>query len=153
MNIGRAYAGLHHYTAALSAFKKVNIRYVPGVLNEMARTALVSGNADSAKAWLKLYRIKKKSLHTNVLDDGINELYSGDLEIHYGRPEAALLHLQTAMIIFSGNFSQKDTHKNPENFTGSFAYYRLFEVLAKKSIAWEMAVSKILPPRRPESSV
>ncbi len=48
----------------------------------MARTALETGNADSAAAWLNQYRDKKKSLHTNTLDDGENELYLGDLDIY-----------------------------------------------------------------------
>src|SRR5450432_1774293 len=39
MNMGRAYAGLHQYEAALASFKKVKIAIIPGVLNEMARTA------------------------------------------------------------------------------------------------------------------
>ena len=138
MNMGRAYAGLHRYTTALTSFKKVNVEAIPGVLNEMARTALETGNSDSAAAWLKQYQDKKKSLHTNALDDGVNELYSGDLDIFRKQPESALRHLQKSLIIFSGNFSDNDIHKNPGTFTGSFAYYRLFEVLVKKASAWEM---------------
>ncbi len=138
MNMGRAYAGLHQYTTALTSFKKVNVEVVPGVLNEMARTALETGNADSAASWLKKYQDKKKSLHTNALDDGVNELYSGDLDIFRMQPESALRHLQKSLVIFSGNFSSYDIHKNPDSFTGSFAYYRLFEVLVKKASAWEL---------------
>jgi CHAT domain-containing protein len=146
MNMGRAYAGLQQYTTALTYFKKVNVEAVPGVLNEMARTALETGNADSAAAWLKQYQDKKKSLHTNALDDGVNELYSGDLDIFRKQPESALRHLQKSLVIFSGNFSDNDILKNPGTFTGSFAYYRLFEVLVKKASAWEMEYKETSRP-------
>jgi CHAT domain-containing protein len=138
LNMGRAFAALNDYKSAIAAFRKVNISVLPGVLNEMARTSLESGNADSAGAWLKQYKGIRKSYDRNILDDGVNELYFGNLEIYYGKPDEALTHLQEAMIIFSGTFSSRDIHKNPDNFTGTFAYYRLFEVLAKKSEAWEL---------------
>jgi len=146
MNMGKAYAGLHQYPEALASFKKVKITVIPGVLNEMARTALEAGNEDSASAWLTRYHDEKKILLTNVLDDGVNELYAGDLDISFSKPESALLHLQEALIIFSGNFSEKDTRKNPVSFTGAFAYYRLFEVLVKKARAWEMVYKKTSSP-------
>jgi CHAT domain-containing protein len=142
MNLGRAYAGLHQYAEALASFKKVKIASIPGVLNEMARTSLESGNSDSASAWLKQYQNEKKSLHTNALDDGVNELYSGDLDIFKMHPKSALRHFQKSLVIFSGNYSETDIHKNPGNFTGSFAYYRLFEVLVKKASAWETEYKK-----------
>jgi CHAT domain-containing protein/tetratricopeptide (TPR) repeat protein len=146
MNMGRAYAGLHQYKQALSYFKKVKIEAVPGVLNEMAVTALESGMADSASAWLNQYQSAKKSFATNALDDGVNELYSADLALYRTDPGPALAHLQKALIIFSKNFTTGDIRKNPENFTGSFAYYRLFEVLAKKAKAWEMLYRKNARP-------
>jgi CHAT domain-containing protein len=146
MNMGRAYAGLHQYTEALASFKKVKVRAIPGVLNEMARTALETGNPDSASAWLKQYQREKKSIRSNSLDDGVNELYSGDLDIFNNQPESALRHFQKSLIIFSGNFTDKDIHKNPGNFTGSFAYYRLFEVLVKKASAWEMEYKRTSNP-------
>jgi CHAT domain-containing protein len=146
MNMGRAYAGLHQYAAALASFKKVKIAAVPGVLNEMARTALEAGKTDSASVWLDQYKGEKKSLHTNALDDGVNELYSGDLDILRANPASALRHLQEALIIFSRNFPEKDIYKNPVSFTGSFAYYRLFEVLVKKAEAWELVYKKTSGP-------
>jgi CHAT domain-containing protein len=146
MNMGRTYRGLHQYEAALSFFRKVNISAAPNVLNEMARTALEEGNADAASGWLDQYRSEKQSLHTNALDDGENEIYSGDLDIFHNKPESALLHLQEALIIFSRNYSDKDIYKNPVSFTGSFAYYRLFEVLDKKASAWEMVYRKTSRP-------
>src|ERR1700676_5153480 len=144
--MGRASGGLHQYALALASSRNVNRTEVPGVLNEMAATALSAGNADSASFWLSKYQIEKKTLHTNALDDGVNELYAGDLDIFRGNPESALRHLQEALIIFSRNFSERDIYKNPGNFTGSFAYYRLFEVLVKKGLAWEMEYKKTSSP-------
>jgi CHAT domain-containing protein len=146
MNMGRAYAGLHQYQAALTSFKKVKITAVPGVLNEMARTALEMGDTVSASAWLHQYQDTKKALHTNNLDDGVNELYSGDLDIFLKHSESALIHLQKSLIIFSGNFTSRDIRKNPVSFNGSFAYYRLFEVLVKKATAWEIEYRKTSNP-------
>jgi CHAT domain-containing protein len=138
MNMGRTYRSLHQYKVALSFFKKVDVSAAPNVLNEMARTALEAGNANAASHWLEQYRSLKQSLHTNALDDGENEIYSGDLDTYYNKPKSALRHLQEALIIFSRNYTDPDTRKNPVSFTGSFGYYRLFEVLDKKASAWEM---------------
>ena len=146
MNMGRTYRGLGQYEAALSFFRKVNISKAPNVLNEMARTALEEGNADAASAWLNQYRSEKKSLHTNALDDGENEIYLSDLDIYHDKPDSALLHLQNALVIFLGNDSNKEIRKNPVSFMGSFAYYRLFEVLNKKASAWEKVYRKTLKP-------
>jgi CHAT domain-containing protein/tetratricopeptide (TPR) repeat protein len=146
MNMGRTYRSLHHYETAISFFKKVNISEAPNVLNEMARTALEEGNANAASDWLDQYRSQKQSLHTNALDDGENEIYSGDLDVFNHKPESALLHFQKALIIFSRNYSDQDIRKNPVNFTGSFAYYRLFEVMDKKASAWEMVYQKTSRP-------
>ena len=138
LNMGRTYAALHRYPEALASFRKVNWKNVPGVLNEMAKAAMETGQMNAAREWINVYQVHKKSLQTNLLDDGINELYSGELEANQQHPENALAHLQKAMIIFSGNFSNPDIRTSPQNFTGSFAYYRLFEVLVQKSRAWEM---------------
>jgi CHAT domain-containing protein/tetratricopeptide (TPR) repeat protein len=146
MNMGRTYRSLHQYETAISFFKKVSVSEAPNVLNEMARTALEEGNAYAASDWLDQYRRQKQSLHTNALDDGENEIYSGDLDIFLNKPESALLHLQKALIIFSRNYADPDIRKNPVNFTGSFAYYSLFEVLDKKASAWEMVYRKTSRP-------
>lgn len=148
MNMGRAYAGLHQYDSALVSFKKVNVTSVPGVLNEMARSAMEEGNADSALVWLTKYQNKKRSWHTNVLDDGVNELYYGEWYVFHADPEPALRHLQEALIIFSGNFSDKDIYKNPVSFTGSFACYRLFDVMTQKAKAWEMLYERTNLPEQ-----
>jgi hypothetical protein len=146
MNMGRAQAGLHQYADALASFNKVKVSAIPGVLNEMAKTALETGNADSASVWLNRYLKLKKSMHSNALDDGVNELYAADLDIFRSNPEGALRHLQEALIIFSRNFSDRDIRKNPGSFTGSFAYYRLFEVFVKKAETWEMEFRKTSKP-------
>jgi CHAT domain-containing protein len=146
MNMGRTYRSLHQYEAAMSFFKRVKVSVSPNVLNEMARTALESGNAVAAAFWLEKYRKGKQVFHTNALDDGENEIYSGDLDIYHSDPESALRHLQSALIIFSRNYFDKDPRKNPVSFTGSFAYYRLFEVMVKKAHAWEMKYEKTSRP-------
>src|SRR5450432_201621 len=152
LNMGKAYSGLHQYEAALSSFRKVKINSEPGVLNEMSRTALETGNTDSARRWLHQYQLEKKSLHTNGLDDGVNELYFGDLYLKLDRPDSALPHLQEALIIFSRNFSNPDIRKNPSGFTGSFAYYKLFEVLETKAAAWNRIYKKTSRPEDLRSS-
>ena len=146
MNMGRTYAGLHRYADALTCFKKVKPVSVPGVLNEMAMMAIEEGKVDSATAWLNEYQDNKKSLHTNALDDGVSELYRGNLDIFLAKPDFALTHLQDALIIFSRNFINRDTRKNPDSFNGSFAYYRLFEVLVRKAKAWEMIYKNTSDP-------
>jgi CHAT domain-containing protein len=146
MNMGRAYAGLHQFKEALTYFKKVNIVSMPGVLNEMAKTSLESGNADSASSWLIQYQNEKKHFQTNLLDDGVNELYSADLAMYRSDPIPALQDLQEALLVFSKNFTSRNIRENPENFTGPFAYYRLFEVFSKKAKAWGMAYLKSRHP-------
>ncbi|HET7003113.1 MAG TPA: tetratricopeptide repeat protein, partial [Puia sp.] len=142
MNMGRTYRGLGQFETALSFFKKVNISEAPNVLNEMARTALEEGNAKDASVWLDQYQKNKKVLHTNALDDGENEIYLSDLAIYRNKPDSALRHLQNALVIFLGNDSISNIRRNPVSFMGSFAYYRLFEVLNKKASAWEKVYRK-----------
>jgi CHAT domain-containing protein/Tfp pilus assembly protein PilF len=146
MNMGRTYRSLGQYEAALSLFKKVDISEAPNVLNELAKTALEEGNAKAASEWLNQYRKQKTSLHTNALNDGENEIYFSDLDIYYDKPDSALQHLQNALLIYLGNDSIRDIHRNPVSFMGSFAYYRLFEVLNKKASAWEKVYRKTLIP-------
>jgi CHAT domain-containing protein/tetratricopeptide (TPR) repeat protein len=146
INMGRAYAGLHQYDSALTSFKKVKIRELPGVLNDMARTAMDEGIYDSARCWLNRFHQANKKWHTNLLDEGVNELYTGELDLLREEPASALSHFQNALIIFSGSFTEKDVRKNPANFTGSFAYYRLFEVLNKKASGWELSFKQTKHP-------
>ncbi|MDP4252107.1 MAG: CHAT domain-containing protein [Bacteroidota bacterium] len=144
LNMGRAYAGLHRYPEALRAFRKVETKQLPRVLNEMARVALESGHSDSAMVWLNRFSTKKDNLKTNTLDAGINALYRGDLDLYRADPETAVMHFQEAIIFFSGNFKNPDIRTNPGGFTGTFAYYRLFDALYKKATAWEMLYKKTM---------
>ena len=146
MNLGRTYRSLHRYKEALSYFNKISVTAAPSVLNEMARTALEQGNEKDALIFLNRYKSQKQSLHTNPLDDGENEIYWGDLDMHNNQPGSALNHFQAALSVYSGNFSDPDIRKNPDGFTGSFAFYRLFEVLYKKATAWEMMYAKTSKP-------
>ncbi len=108
----------------------------------MARTCLESGNAEQASGYLREYKDNKRAFRLNALDNGVNALYSGDLFLYRQQPEQALASFQAALTVFSGGFSDRDIRKNPGNFTGSFAYYRLFELLEKKAAAWEMMYQK-----------
>jgi CHAT domain-containing protein len=146
MNMGRTYRALHQYESAMVFFNKVNTSVAPNVLNEKARTELEAGNPVKASEWLDKYKSEKRYIPTNELDDGENELYSADLDIYNRLPESALRHLQDALIIFSKNFTDRDTRNNPHTFTGSFAYYRLFEVMDKKATAWEKLYEKTKLP-------
>jgi len=138
LNQGKTYANLHRYREAMSAYRKVDKASMPGVWNEMARVAMETGLKDSAAAWLEKYRGQATPAMHNIMDDGVNALYTADLDIYLGHPGAALKRLQESLIIFSGNFQEKDTRKNPDQFSGSFAYNWLFEVLIKKASAWEL---------------
>ncbi len=142
LNRGRAYAGLQRYPEALASFRKVDVAHLPGVLNEMARVALESGHSDSALIWLNRFRAGQKNLRTNTIDAGINALYSGDLDLYSNDPESAIQHDQEAIILFSGNFKDHRIRNNPAGFTGTFAYYRLFDALYKKATAWKMLYRK-----------
>ncbi|HEY4156108.1 MAG TPA: tetratricopeptide repeat protein, partial [Puia sp.] len=152
MNMGRAYAGLRRYPQALTAFRQVQVEKLPAVLNEMARVALESGHSDSAQRWLDLFRSEKEHLKVNMLDAGINMLYSGDLDLYRSDPESALKHLQEAVILFSGNFKDPLIRHNPTGFTGSFAYYTLFDALYKKATAWELQYKKTSRPEDLQSA-
>jgi CHAT domain-containing protein len=142
LNMGRAYAGLHRYSEALHAFRRVEVQKLPRVLNEMASVALESGHADSAEVWLNRFRNEKQVWKMSAPDAGINALYFGELDLHRSDPESALSHLQEAIIRFSGNFRNTDIRTNPSGFTGTFAYYKLFDALYKKAGAWRLLYKK-----------
>jgi len=142
LNMGRAYAGLHRYGEALSYFRRVQVEKLPWVLNEMARVALESGHSDSAQAWLDRFHSGKDKWKVNVVDAGNNALYRGDLALYRADPESALSYYQQAIILFSGKFKDHRVRQNPTGFTGSFAYYTLFDALYKKAKAWEILYKK-----------
>jgi len=135
MNMGRAYAGLNEFQAALACFRKVDAGKLPGVWNELAHAQEQLHRPDSC-AWY-LHRLqtaaRQSPLRFNVLDLGINAIYEAGWYRDQGRLPEALASLQRAIIIFSRNFNDTGVYANPSNFTGSFAYYRLFGALTEKA--------------------
>jgi CHAT domain-containing protein len=140
MNMGRANTALNNYPEALACFRKVNPNEVPGVLNEIAYTQLQSANPDSAAWFLDRFQsfVRKDGAKINILDMGINQSYRAELLVSQHLYAEALKRLQQAILIFSGNFKTQDIFANPSNFTGSFAYYKLFDALTKKAITFGM---------------
>jgi CHAT domain-containing protein len=138
MNMGRANAELNHFQQALACFRKVSPGEVPGVLNEMARTQWELARPDSANRYLDLFQISAKKLGSkiNPLDIGVNEFYRSELLSSQQLYPEALECLQHAILIFSGNFKNTDLYSNPSVFTGTFAYYKLFDALFKKALAF-----------------
>ncbi len=139
LNMGMAYESLEKYRDALSCFKKVTIRNVPGVLNEIGYSLEKLHRPDSAALYLdRLDMLVAGSPgavapRINELDLGTNDLYRADLQAGNGEYLAALQMLQKAIIIFSPHFTNTDILANPANFTGAFASYRLFDALFKKA--------------------
>jgi CHAT domain-containing protein len=135
MNMGRAYAGLSEYPAALACFRKVDATLLPGVWNELAYTQEQLHRPDSCSWYLRLLQraAREHPLRFNVLDLGVNALYEADWSRDQGRYPDALSSLQRAIIIFSRNFNDSDVYSNPSDFTGTFAYYRLFDALVEKA--------------------
>ena len=137
MNMGLAYASLDKYREALSCFKKVDTRKVPGVLNEIGNALLQLHRPDSAALFLNRLQAPGNGFKLNDLDLGTNDLYKADLFAGRQLYMPALQSLQEAIIIFSRSFTKEDIFSNPSNFTGSFASYRLFDALLKKAILFE----------------
>jgi len=144
MNMGRANAALNDYREALVCFRKVNPVEVPGVFNEMANTQLQLGRPDSSDWFLKRFQslALKTANKINPLDIGISDSYKADLLSSRQMYLDALMSLQQAILIFSGNFKNQDVFANPSNFTGTFAYYKLFDALYKKAVAFGMLYKK-----------
>jgi len=143
MNMGRANTALKKYNKALACFRKVNTREMPWVLNEIGYTQLQLGRLDSATYFLDQLQSHKND-NLNLMDIGINESYKAELLIARQEYIPALTSLQKAIIIFSGNFKNQDIHSNPSSFTGTFAYYRLFDALYKKADAFASFYKKNL---------
>jgi CHAT domain-containing protein len=134
INMGNAYLGLEKYPEALNCFRKVNAVEVPAVLNEMGYTEMKLQRNDSAAWFLDLLvrRLKKRN-GLDELDLGINARYRADLQTGQRDYLAALASLQKAIVVFSQDFTDTDIYKNPSKFTGTFAYYRLYDALVKKA--------------------
>jgi CHAT domain-containing protein len=140
INMGDAWLELNKYPEALSCFRKVDPGKIPAVLNEMGYTQLRLQKADSAAWFLDRLQLisRKKPGSLNELDLGINDRYRAELQASRHDYPGALTSLQKAIIIFSRNFTDSDIHHNPSNFTGTFAYYRLYDALVKKAeVFWQ----------------
>ena len=137
LNIGRTNISLGQYDEALSAFAHINPARIPGVYNEQALAYIHKGKFDSASVCLEKMRGHKGQKHVNSLDAAINRLYAAMLLQQTGDQTEALTSLQEAIIAFSNNFSSRNIFDNPSNFSGSFAYFRLFEALHLKAVLLE----------------
>ncbi|MBN8852863.1 MAG: hypothetical protein BGO55_03805 [Sphingobacteriales bacterium 50-39] len=141
INMGNAYLGLDKYPEALASFRKVDAVKVPAVLNEMGYTEMKLQKADSAVWFLDQLKTRWKNGtgSPNELDLGINARYRAELQADQHDFMGALASLQKAIITFSRNFPETDIHKNPSNFAGTFAYYRLYDALVKKAeVFWDL---------------
>jgi CHAT domain-containing protein len=139
LNMGMAYESLERYRDALRCFKKVSVKNIPGVLNEIGNSLAQLHRPDSAARYLDRLALLASGPPgaagppINVLDLGTNDLYRADVLAGAANYLAALQQLQKAIIIFSPHFADSDLRANPANFTGSFASYRLFDALFKKA--------------------
>ncbi|HVV05334.1 MAG TPA: CHAT domain-containing tetratricopeptide repeat protein [Puia sp.] len=145
INMGNAYLGLNKYPEALGCFRKVDAVRIPAVLNEMGYTEMKLAKADSAAWFLDQLqtRLKSRTGSPDELDLGINARYRADLQAGQHDFMGALASLQKAIITFSRAFTETDIRKNPSNFTGTFAYYRLYDALVKKAeVFWDLYKTK-----------
>src|ERR1035438_2411461 len=110
----------------------------------MAYTQLQLLRPDSAAWFLNRFQslVRNAGNKINTLDIGINESYKAELLSGKQLYPDALKSLQNAILIFSGNFKNQDIFANPSNFTGTFAYYKLFDALFKKAIEFGMLYEK-----------
>lgn len=146
-NMGRAYAGMENYPAALEWFRRVKVSEIPWVLNEMASAELRLHRLDSCSLYLhRLQEIARREAvergagggsdaggKIRPLHLGANALYTAEELSERGDVPGALAALQRAVVLFSGNIHQKDSYGNPVNFSGAFAYYGLFDALVQKA--------------------
>ncbi|MGZ5136052.1 MAG: CHAT domain-containing protein, partial [Flavitalea sp.] len=116
---------------------------LPGVYNEMAAVQLKLNVIDSAIFFLdKLqFGLREQQAEVNELDVGINQLYRAELYLKLKQYEHALHSLQKAIMLFA-NFKNADIYANPAGFKGAFAYYRLFDALSQKALAFELLYKK-----------
>jgi CHAT domain-containing protein len=135
MNMGRAYAGAGDFPAALACFRQVDAHKLPGVWNEMADAQDRLGRSDSCGLYLHRLQTMARMYpdRLNSLDLGINALYEAGWLSGKEQYEEALTTLQKAICIFSLGFRDKSIYSNPQSFTGTFAYYRLFDALVAKA--------------------
>jgi CHAT domain-containing protein len=136
--MGRTYAALGKYREALVYFKKVRAAKLPTVLNEIGAAYLQLQRPDSCALYLDQLLALEDKGKQNALDLGANEYCRSDLFAWRQQYEAALVSLQKAIILFSGgNFRNPNIYSNPVGFSGTFAYYTLFDALYKKAGLFE----------------
>ncbi|HVU94774.1 MAG TPA: CHAT domain-containing tetratricopeptide repeat protein [Puia sp.] len=135
-NMGRAYAGMEDYPSALAWFRRVSLREIPRVLNEMANAELRLNRPDSCRWYLSRLRELGPSAGSGKigpLDLGLNAFYGSEELSRRGDVGGALKEVQRAIDLFAGNFNKRDAYGNPVGFSGAFAYYRLFDALVRKA--------------------
>jgi CHAT domain-containing protein/tetratricopeptide (TPR) repeat protein len=135
-NMGRAYAGMENYPAALEWFRRVSLKEIPRVLNEMANAELRLNRPDSCRWFLRRLQdlgVAEGAGRLSPLDYGVNALYGAEELNQRGDVAGALKEVQRAVVLFAGNFNKRDAYGNPVGFTGAFAYYRLFDALVRKA--------------------
>lgn len=143
MNMGLAYKAMGNYRQALHWFRQVNATTVPHVYNELAHTHLLMKQPDSAGKYLNSFRMHQAASHQrDNIYSGMYYLYRGEQLVQQQQFEAALQHLQQAIIIFSGHFTNDDPYTSPNTFTGTFTSYRLFDALLKKGTLFETLYSR-----------
>jgi CHAT domain-containing protein len=150
MNMGQAFVGLEDYSAALACFHRVDAGKLPGVLNELAYTQERLHRPDSCSWYLQklLTAVRERPGKIYAADQGINAQYMALWLRDQGRFDEALVSLQRAILFFSRNFGNTDIYSNPANFTGTFAYYRLFDALVDKAAIFSQLYYKSKPERK-----
>ncbi|GGA95859.1 CHAT domain-containing protein [Puia dinghuensis] len=153
-NMGRAYVGMEDYRSAMDWFRRVKVEQIPGVLNEMANAELHMHRLDSCEWFLRRLRevvaasggksmpvgavasdgkTASGAARVHPLDMGVNAFYAAAELNERGDLPGALASVQQAIGQFAGSINKKDAYGNPTNFTGAFAYYRLFDALVLKA--------------------
>ncbi len=108
---------------------------LPRVYNEIAHTHLLMNNTDSAEYFLNQFHTGacRRQAKPNSIYYGMHHLYDGEVLIKRKQYAAALPELQQAIMVLGGRFNNPDPFSNPENFTGTFLSFRLFDALYKKA--------------------
>ena len=133
LNMGMAYVSLDKYPEAMACFRKVNVKKMPRVFNEMGYAQFQLQRPDSSAWFLDQLLAPGNAASLNDLDLETNHLYRADLLAGQQQYLASVKSLQKAIMICSHNFNNPDIFSNPSNFTGTFATYRLFDALFKKA--------------------
>ncbi|MBO9633006.1 MAG: CHAT domain-containing protein, partial [Chitinophagaceae bacterium] len=137
LNMGKSHLAMGNYHTALQCFQKVKSQDVPGVDNEIAQVQLLLNDTKAASLALERFADRNDIRNNKSVDAGIYFLYKAKLQSKLNQFTDALASLQESIIVFSGNFRNKDIYSNPFGFTGSFASYKLFEALNLKAAVFQ----------------